>query len=55
MPFNYNDCIRENLLRKIPPSKNKVIQSIKKAHGWLNEAEGSLKGTAFNSSYWLPI
>ena len=50
MPFNYNDCIKENLLRKIPPSKDKAIQSIKKAHQWLKEAENSLKGAAFNSS-----
>lgn len=50
MPFNYNDCIKENLLRKIPPSKDKAIQSIKKAYQWLKEAENSLKGVAFNSS-----
>jgi len=50
MPFDFNDCIKENLLRKIPPSKEKAIQSIKKAHQWLKESENSLNGTAFNSS-----
>ena len=50
MPFNYNYCIKENLLRKIPQSKDKAMQSIKKAYQWLKEAENSLKGVAFNSS-----
>ena len=50
MPFNYNDCMREGLLRKIPPSKDKATQSLKKAREWLKEAENSLKGDAFNSS-----
>ncbi len=50
MPFNYSDCMREGLLRKIPPSKDKATQSLKKAREWLKEAENSLKGDAFNSS-----
>lgn len=50
MPFNYNDCMREGLLRKIPPSKDKATQSLKKAREWLKEADNSLKGDAFNSS-----
>ncbi len=50
MPFNYNDCMKEGLLRKIPPSKDKAAQSLKKAGDWLKEAENSLKGDAFNSS-----
>ena len=50
MLFNYNDCIREGLLRKIPPSKDKATQSLKKAWEWLKEADNSLKGNAFNSS-----
>lgn len=50
MPYNYNDCMREGLLRKIPPSKDKAAQSLKKAREWLKEAENSLKGDAFNSS-----
>jgi uncharacterized protein (UPF0332 family) len=42
--------MREGLLRKIPPSKDKATQSLKKAREWLKEAENSLKGDAFNSS-----
>ena len=50
MPFNYNDCIDKGLLRKIPASKDKATQSLKKAHEWLKEAENSLKGKAFGST-----
>ena len=50
MLFNYNDCMSEGLLRKIPPSKDKAVQSLKKAHESLKEAEGSLKGGAFGSA-----
>jgi uncharacterized protein (UPF0332 family) len=50
MPFNYNDCMREGLLRKIPPSKDKATQSLKKAREWFKEAENSLNGDAFSSS-----
>jgi uncharacterized protein (UPF0332 family) len=50
MPFNYNDCVRARLLRKIPPSKDKATQSFKKAREWWKESENSLKGDAFNSS-----
>jgi len=49
MPFNYNDCMKKGLLRKIPPSKGKATQSLKKAREWLREAENSLKGDAFSS------
>jgi uncharacterized protein (UPF0332 family) len=50
MPFNYNDCIKESLLKRIPPSKDKAVQSFKKSHEWLREAENSLKGEAFGSA-----
>jgi len=50
MPFNYNDCVREGLLRRIPPSKDKAAQSLKKAREWLKEAGNSLRGNALNSS-----
>jgi len=50
MPFNYDDCIKENLLRKIPSSKDKAVQSLKKAHEWLKDSENSLKGEAFGSA-----
>jgi uncharacterized protein (UPF0332 family) len=50
MPFDYSDCIKENLLRKIPPSKDKAHQSIKKSKEWLSESEKSLNGGAAGSS-----
>ncbi|MCL5073850.1 MAG: HEPN domain-containing protein [Actinobacteria bacterium] len=50
MPFNFNDCIKENLLRKIPPSLDKALQSIKKSKEWLSESEKSLNGGAAGSS-----
>lgn len=50
MSFNYNDCMVKGLLRKIPASKDKAAQSLKKAHEWLKEAENSLKGKAFGSA-----
>lgn len=50
MPFNYNDCMKEGLLRRIPPSKDKAVQSFKKAQEWLKEAEGSLKAGAYGSA-----
>jgi uncharacterized protein (UPF0332 family) len=50
MPFDYNDCIKENLLRKIPPSRDKAFQSIKKSREWLLDSEKSLKIGAAGSS-----
>lgn len=50
MPFNYNDCMKEGLLRRIPPSKDKAVQSLKKAYEWLKEAEGSIKAGAYGSA-----
>jgi len=50
MPFNYEDCIKEGLLRKIPPSKDKAERSTKKAQKWLGEAQKALKSQAFDSS-----
>lgn len=50
MTFNYNDCIKENLLRKIPPSKDKAVRSFKKAREWMKEANNSMESNAFNSS-----
>ena len=46
----YDDCIKENLLRIIPPSKQKAEESIKTAKKWLEEAEKGLENEAFNSS-----
>jgi uncharacterized protein (UPF0332 family) len=50
MPFNYNDCMKQGLLRKIPASKDKATQSLRKGYEWLKEAENSFKGEAFGST-----
>ena len=50
MAFNYNDCVKKGLLRKIPASKDKAFRSIEKAEKWLIEAENTFKSSAFNSS-----
>lgn len=50
MSFDYNNCIKENLLRKIPPSIDKAKQSIKKSKEWLSESKKSLNGGASGSS-----
>ena len=48
--FDFEDCIRESLLRNIPPSKEKAIGSMRVADKWLEEAEKGLKSQIFNSS-----
>lgn len=50
MPFDYHDCIKANLLRKIPPSTQKAFQWLKKAKFWLTESKKSLEGSATSSS-----
>lgn len=50
MKFDFNSCIKAGLLRKIPPSKDKANQSLKKAEQWLAEANISFEGSAYSSS-----
>lgn len=50
MPFTYKDCLAEGLLRRIPPSQDKAMQSIRKAAKWIEEADSTFKANAFNSS-----
>ncbi|MDI6737736.1 MAG: HEPN domain-containing protein [Nanoarchaeota archaeon] len=47
---NSSDCIRDGLLRKIPPSKDNAEASIRTAQKWLVEAEKDLSAKAFNSA-----
>jgi len=42
--------MKEGLLRKIPPSREKAENSIQAARNWLKEAENNLKVNALNSS-----
>jgi len=48
--FDFEDCVREGLLRNIPPSKEKADGSIRAANKWLEEAEKGLKNETLNSS-----
>ncbi len=48
--YNYYDCVKEKLLRKIPPSREKADGSIKAAREWLEEAEKNLMNGTFKSS-----
>lgn len=48
--FDFEDCMREGLLRNVPPSKEKADGSIRAANKWLEEAEKNLSSEAFNSS-----
>ena len=44
------DCLDKGLLRKVPPSREKSMNSIRMAEEWLKEAERSLSAGALNSS-----
>ena len=48
--YDYEDCLREGLLRRIPPSLEMAEGSIEAAHRWLDEAEKGLRSGALNSS-----
>jgi len=48
--FNFQDCIRERLLRKIPRSREAAGSSLKASDRWIDEAAKSLSSEAFNSS-----
>ncbi len=48
--YEFKDCVREGLLRRIPPSKERARSSVRAADRWLEEADINLKNGAFNSS-----
>ncbi len=50
MTFKFEDCIKGNLLRKVPASEQKAERSIKKAKMWLSEARISIDNRGFNSA-----
>ncbi len=41
--MNFEECVRKGLLRRITPSEEKAMQSMKRAEKWLNDAEKSLE------------
>ncbi len=50
MAFSYKNCVEKGLLKKIPASYDKALQSINKAEKWLDEARKTFDGMAFDSS-----
>ena len=50
MPLSYEACLRQGLLKRIPPSKDKALRSIQKAQRWLAEAKQTLKSGASGAS-----
>jgi uncharacterized protein (UPF0332 family) len=49
LKFDYNDCIKEGLLRHVIPSKSKAMRSLNKAKKWLDEARKNLSASTFDS------
>ena len=50
MPLSYEECLRQGLLRRIPPSREKASQSIQKAQRWLAESQQPLTSGASGAS-----
>lgn len=48
--ISYNECIEKGLLRRIPPSREKAMQSIEKAKELLGEAKANLDEERTNSA-----
>lgn len=49
LKFDYEECVRKGLLRRVPKSGRKAEESIKTAYKWLEEAEKNLQSESFNS------
>lgn len=49
LKFDFNECLKKGLLRKIPESRVKAENSIKTAYKWLEEAQKNFKSESFNS------
>ena len=48
--FDYNDCLKKGLIRKIVPSEEKARQSLNTAFKWLEETEKNFSSGALKSS-----
>ena len=47
---DFEDCVREGLLRRVPPSRGRAEGSLRATYRWLEEADIGLRNGAFNSS-----
>ena len=50
MAFKYSDCLDRGLIRRIPPSEDNAVRSIKKADKWLKDSVTTLKSKSYDSS-----
>jgi len=48
--IDFEECVEKGLLRRIPPSREKAIQSIEKAKQLLEEAKANLEENRTNST-----
>ena len=48
--IDFKECVEKGLLRRIPPSREKAVQSIEKAKQLLEEAKASLEEERINSA-----
>ena len=48
--IGFRECVEKGLLRRIPPSREKAVQSIEKAKQLLEEAKANLKEGRINST-----
>lgn len=48
--IDFHGCIERGLLRKIPPSKEKAVQSVEKAKALFDEAKANLEEERINSA-----
>lgn len=49
LAFDFEECMKQGLLREIPPSAESVERSIGTAKEWLGEAQRNLEAHAYNS------
>jgi len=49
MVLDFEDCVKEGLLRRVTPSVDKAKLSMKRAEKWIEEAEKSLNNGLYDS------
>jgi len=49
LKFDFKECIRQRLLRKVPKSNRKAERSLETAYNWQDEAKKNLAAGSFNS------
>ncbi|MCK4836797.1 MAG: HEPN domain-containing protein [Candidatus Aminicenantes bacterium] len=49
LKFDFNECLKKGLLRRIPKSVQKANSSLKAANKWIEEADKNLASDSLNS------